>query len=209
MTRIVKDAQERKDEILDIADKLFKLKGFDQTSIADILNETKIARGTLYYHFKSKEEIMDALIDRYSQAVMTKAETIATDKSIPVLVRFFATINSLNMNDIGGENIVDYVNRPQNALMREKANRIQLQMIPPLLTEIIRDGIAEGIFQTDFPYETVEMLVAYAVLVFDDSFLPLSDAEKKSRSEAIIYNLERLLGAKAGTFDEIKSLLKR
>ena len=52
--RIVKEAQERKNEILDIADRLFKLKGFDHTSIADILMEAGIARGTLYYHFKSK-----------------------------------------------------------------------------------------------------------------------------------------------------------
>ena len=205
--RIVKEAQERKNEILDIADRLFKLKGFDHTSIADILMEAGIARGTLYYHFKSKEEIMDALIDRYTGTVMDRAEIVARDKKIPVPIRFLATIQALNLNDIDGGNLIDYMNRPQNALMREKVNRVQLQLVTPLLAGIIQDGIAEGFFRTDYPYETVEMLVAYAVLVFDDSFLPRSDADKKRRIDAFAYNIERLLTAKAGVFGEIRSLI--
>ena len=52
--RIVKEANVRKNEILDVAERLFGTKGFDGTSTTDILNEIGIARGTLYYHFKSK-----------------------------------------------------------------------------------------------------------------------------------------------------------
>ncbi|MEG1678401.1 MAG: helix-turn-helix domain-containing protein, partial [Clostridia bacterium] len=62
--RIVKEAKERENEILDAASILFSEKGFDGTSIADILLKVGIARGTLYYHFKSKEDMMDALIER-------------------------------------------------------------------------------------------------------------------------------------------------
>ena len=53
--RVVKEAEERKNEILDVAERLFGEKGFDNTSTNDILEEIGIARGTLYYHFKSKE----------------------------------------------------------------------------------------------------------------------------------------------------------
>ena len=62
--RVVKEAEERKNEILDVAERLFISRGFDRTSTNDILEEVGIARGTLYYHFKSKEEILDALITR-------------------------------------------------------------------------------------------------------------------------------------------------
>ena len=61
--RVVKDAEERRNEILDVAERLFCAKGFDNASTNDILKEIGIARGTLYYHFKSKEDILD-LIER-------------------------------------------------------------------------------------------------------------------------------------------------
>lgn len=63
--RVVKDAAERRKEILDVAERLFCTNGFDNTSTNDILAEIGIARGTLYYHFRSKEDILDAMIDRF------------------------------------------------------------------------------------------------------------------------------------------------
>ena len=62
--RIIKEAEVRKNEILDVAEELFAVKGFDGTSTNDILEKAGIARGTLYYHFKSKEEIMMAVAEK-------------------------------------------------------------------------------------------------------------------------------------------------
>ncbi|MCD7860688.1 MAG: TetR/AcrR family transcriptional regulator, partial [Oscillospiraceae bacterium] len=62
--RISKDADVRKAEILDAAEKLFQEKGYAKATTDDTLSATGIARGTLYYHFKSKEEILLAMIDR-------------------------------------------------------------------------------------------------------------------------------------------------
>ena len=56
--RIVKEASERKNEILDVAERLFYERGYDNTSTNDILAEIGIARGTLYYHFKSKDYVI-------------------------------------------------------------------------------------------------------------------------------------------------------
>ena len=61
--RISKEYDERKNEILDTAERLFHTKGYEKTTINDILKEVNIAKGTFYYYFKSKEEVMDALIE--------------------------------------------------------------------------------------------------------------------------------------------------
>ena len=53
--RVVKEADVRKNEILDAAAVLFAEKGFDDTSTNDIFNCCGIARGTLYHHFKSRK----------------------------------------------------------------------------------------------------------------------------------------------------------
>ena len=55
MARIVKEADERRNEILDAAETLFTEKGYSKTTIIDILNQVGIAKGTFYYYFKSKE----------------------------------------------------------------------------------------------------------------------------------------------------------
>mgnify|MGYP001595102935 FL=1 len=77
--RIVKEAEERRKDILDAANELFFQKGFDGTSTNDIIEKVGIARGTLYYHFKSKEGIMDALIERYNVRILGAAQNIAAE----------------------------------------------------------------------------------------------------------------------------------
>lgn len=86
--RLMKEAEERKKEILDIAEQLFIEKGFDNTSTNDILREIGIARGTLYYYFKSKEEILDAVIDRITNQLVEKSKEIFDQKELSVFQRF-------------------------------------------------------------------------------------------------------------------------
>ena len=93
--RIVKEAEERRNEILDVAERLFGTKGFDGTSTTDMLNEIGIARGTLYYHFKSKEDILDAMIERMTGSLVAKASEIVENKDVPVLQRLTLMISDM------------------------------------------------------------------------------------------------------------------
>ena len=53
------------DKILDVSQRLFLEKGYDNTTIQDIVDELDgLTKGAIYHHFKSKEEIMDALGDK-------------------------------------------------------------------------------------------------------------------------------------------------
>ncbi|WP_431324964.1 TetR/AcrR family transcriptional regulator [Rhizobium sp. YTU87027] len=53
-----------RDEIIEAADDLFYQQGYEHTSFADIADVVKISRGNFYHHFKSKDEILDAVIDK-------------------------------------------------------------------------------------------------------------------------------------------------
>ncbi|WP_249650821.1 TetR/AcrR family transcriptional regulator, partial [Lysinibacillus sp. D4A3_S15] len=77
-------AEERSIKYLDAADELLTQMGFDGTSTNNILEKVGIARGTLYYHFKSKEDIMDTLIERFTEKMLAKARAVAGDCSIAV-----------------------------------------------------------------------------------------------------------------------------
>ncbi|MFJ8518715.1 TetR/AcrR family transcriptional regulator [Lysinibacillus xylanilyticus] len=194
-----KEAMERRNEILDVADELFGQKGFDGTSTNDILEKVGIARGTLYYHFKSKEDIMDALIERYNTQILGSAKEIASNKNIPVHERIVRVVMALNISGGNGKEIIDHIHKPQNALMHQKIQKVIINGLPPILTEIIREGIEQGLFSTPYPYECMEMIVAYTNTVFDDDMVDLTVEERAARIPAFIFNVERLLGVESGS----------
>ena len=199
--RIVKDAEERRNEILDVAERLFCTKGFDNASTNDILTEIGIARGTLYYHFKSKEDILDAMIERLTNQMVEKASVIALDESIPVLERLTGTMLSLNVDNELGHMVMEQVHRPQNALMHQKLELMLLGRVNRLITRITEDGIRQGIMHTDYPAEAVEMLMTYSYTAFD-SLNQYSEEEEQRKVMGFVYHAERILGMKAGALKE-------
>lgn len=204
--RVVKKAEDRKNEILDAVDELFGQKGFDGTSTNDILEKVGIARGTLYHHFKSKEDIMDALIDRYAVRLIDGAQEVAADKSIPIVERIIRVVMALNLSGGSSEQIMEHIHKPQNALMHQKIQKVIINGVPPILTEIIREGIQQGLFSTPFPYECMEMVVIYASTVFDDDLVVMTEKERSSRIVAFVCNVERLLGAESGSLMDVMGM---
>ncbi len=199
--RIVKAAEERRNEILDVAEKLFAEKGFDQASTNDILKEVRIARGTLYYHFKSKEDILDALIGRMCERYIGKTRGIAESRSIPVPQRLAMMILALNTDHMPGRELVEPFDRPQNALMYQKLRERLLREINPLMAELIREGISIGICRTNYPEEAAEMAMLYSSISFS-SLAGLEPEERRRKIAAFIYNLERLLGMEEGSLTD-------
>ena len=166
--RIVKEAEERKSEILDAAEELFAAKGYEKTSTGDILERVGIARGTLYYHFKSKEDILDALIERINGTLIAGAKKVAEDQSIPVVERIVRTIISMKVDsgeDTIGHEVIQQVHKPQNALMHQKMQQGLLDGVVPVLAGLVEEGNAQGVFHIRYPLETTEMLVLYSVIL--------------------------------------------
>ncbi|WP_394139908.1 TetR/AcrR family transcriptional regulator [Cytobacillus oceanisediminis] len=204
--RVVKKAEERRNEILDAADELFGQKGFDGTTTKDILDKVGIARGTLYYHFKSKEDLMDALIERYNNHLLGVAKEISKDKRIPIIERIIRVVMSMNLRGGSSKEIMEHIHKPQNALMHQKIQKFIFNGITPIMTEIIQEGIEQGMFQTLYPYECMEMVVTYMNTVFDDDMVEMTVEERASRIHAFIFNAERLLGAESGSLMEVMQM---
>ncbi len=191
--RIVKEAEQRRHEILDAAEALFGEKGFDGTSTNDILAAVGIARGTLYYHFKSKEDIMDALIERYGSRLLEAAQRLASDRTVPVDRRIVHVVMGLNVSGTGSNEIMEHIHKPQNALMHQKTQKMIINGLTPILADIIREGVEQGLFNTPYPYECMEMVIVYATTVFDGDLVELTEEERAARMRAFLFHLGRLL----------------
>lgn len=197
----------KKEQILDMSFSLFLEKGYDNTSISDILSKLDIARGTLYYHFESKEAIMDAIIERTAKKIVEEAKGIVLQKGLSVHEKIFLLFYESSMRRLsGGELMIDYLNQPQNALFHEKSNRAFIQKISPILGDIISEGVKEGIFDNAFPYESAELVLAMIMGFMDVPYENTNGNDLERRMESLLYNMERMLGAKEGSFAKLKEL---
>jgi len=206
--RIIKEPEVRKNEILDIANSLFSYKGYDHTSISDILEQAGIAKGTLYYHFKSKEEIMNAIIERILVGMLDKAKNIAQDGSLTVHEKLLHVVMSLHLNEGTEQGVMDHIHNPQNALMHQKQLDALVRGVTPILSSILKEGILQGLFTTSYPYESSEMLLIYSQIAFDQQTIS-SKAEAERKITAFICNMERILGAQTGSLSFMIQLFNR
>lgn len=141
---------------------MFSEKGYENTSVTDIMNAVGIAKGTLYHHFKSKEDIMDALIKRQTAVILSVAGKIADDKSIPVKERIVRTILALHVDhtQTEGKKMMEQLHKPKNIRMHQKNEKIVLQGVPPIMSDIVKDGVKQGIFETSYPLECMDKIQA-------------------------------------------------
>lgn len=196
----------KKERIMEVSFSLFLEKGFDKTSINDILKHLDIARGTLYYHFESKEAIMDAIIEKASNEIFERVHAIVLEPEHDAVEKLFALFSGMRMQSMsGGEQMIDYLNRPQNALLHEKSNSQIIEKISPVLSEIISLGIAQKQFNNAYPQECAKMILIL-IMGYLDSKQADEAEDVRQKIEILIYHLERILGAKKGRLQQLADI---
>ena len=197
--RIVKEPEVRRNEILDAAEHLFAAKGFEKATVNDILNSTSIAKGTFYYYFKSKEEVLDAIVRRRINEGLEKARVIAVNSNLSAGEKLLAVILAQKpQNPVQGE-FTSVLHEQGNALLHQKMLTSYVSELSPVLTDIITEGINQSIFKTDFPRESIEILLTAALVIFDDAYFRWSAEEQTRRINAFICAMEHILGAEPGS----------
>ena len=200
--RVVKSAEERKGEILDVAEQLFAEKGYDNASTNDIIKEIGIARGTLYHHFSSKEDILDAIVDRMINRSIAAARTIVKNNTIPLLERIAGAFLTLNIDSGAGAEVLEQIHKPQNALLHQKSQEKLIREVVPMIAELIEEGNRCKMFHSKYPAEAAEMIIVYSNTAFD-KMSELPQEKMKDKIEAFIYHTEKILGAKEKNLEAV------
>ena len=199
--RVAKEANERKNEILDTAERLFAVKGYEAATINDILEAVKIAKGTFYYHFKSKEEVLDAIIKRHINIGVKKAKEIISSNLSP-LQKLLAIILAQEPADGAQDGIISVLHEKDNSKMHVKSLTQTITHLSPCLAQVLEEGINAGLYQTPYPLESAQILLTAAIVLFDDDFFQWTDDEKTKKISAFLETIERTLGAERGSFSE-------
>ena len=153
--------EETINQILTVALNLFMQKGYEQTSIQDIINELGgLTKGAIYHHFKSKEEIWQAVIDHAFKGVDEMLSGIRDDKELNGLEKLRkisqASLDNAARNELAsvGPNLL---RNPK--LLAAQIENILEKAVPVYIQPIIEQGMRDGSIRTDYPRELSEVLV--------------------------------------------------
>lgn len=212
MTRSVKahEYAEKRNAILDVAARYITAKGYEQMTTQDILEALQISRGAFYHYFESKQALLMALVERIGEQAEQLVLPIASSRGMSAqdkLLRVFAVLNrhkQANLDLVFAFMRVWYAD--ENALFRQKLYLARVKRLAPWLSQIIREGVAEGVFTTAYPDQTARTILAlledlgYATveLLFAEEGERPDTSQIVQLGEATADTLERMLGMKPG-----------
>jgi AcrR family transcriptional regulator len=189
------------EKILDIAGALFTEKGYEQTTMQDIVDKLGMSKGAIFHHFKSKEDVMDGVIHRMIGGIVEQVNAIAEDSMRTVSEKIRSAILSMNVSGgVGGEVIAE-LHKPVNAQMHQTTISKTIQSVVPIIAKIVEQGVSEGIYNTPHPRETLELLFAANQVIFDSGIFRWNREELAIRAHCFVRMMELSLGAAKGSFD--------
>lgn len=189
----------RKEQLLKIAYNLFLSRGYDNTSVDDIIHEANIAKGTYYYYFESKESTLEEVINMMINEEVVVAKDIL-DMPISIPEKLVGVITSLRpkSNEI---EITNTLYKKDNILMHEKIKTRIVEEAIPLLEHVVKEGNEKNIFKCNHIKERLRIILVMSNELFDGDNINLIEVE------VFIETIEKMLGAKSGTLGFIKSLI--
>jgi len=201
MVRIVKKPEERKSEIVAAACELFLSRGYERTTMRDVMRHLNIAKGTIYHYFSSKEELLEAVIDSVAEDEMRRLKTVLENIEGNVLERLEQLIlNGSNQNNDDHDELLDHLHKNSNAGMHIRLLAKVVTMQAPLYAEQFRLGCREGIFATDHPLECAELLLSGIQFLTDMGIYSWSQEQLERRWKAFPKLIENQLNAPDGSF---------
>lgn len=191
---------------MDAARGLFVKNGYEQTSVNDILKIVGIAKGTFYYYFTSKIEVLEAIILDIVEEGVSRAEVILKDKTIPLVNRIMLAIMAQAPEFEGSDEIKEELHKVENAKLEHLYLREMLKRMTSMLEEPVLEGIDRGIFNMEYPTEGLESILLLGHMMFDCDIFAWEMEEYPKKIKAFLYNAEKLLGTKEGELNELLSM---
>ena len=147
---VKKEPKEWESEILHAAQKLFVSKGYEETAITDIMEAVGGATGMFYRFFQSKEHVLNILIERWASLYVKKMTLLLSDLQSTFGEKFtdiLSVIKEMSSQITGMETFF----ASSNEIMLNKLTKHMVATLVPLLSEVLRGGIQEGVLAIENP----------------------------------------------------------
>jgi AcrR family transcriptional regulator len=208
MIRVTKEPEIRKKEILEVALNLFFEKGYEETSVSDIVKSVGVAQGTFYYYYNSKSEVLDAIIESYIQMANASAQKIIIDNNLNSLEKMERLLSEEFCLSDKHSDFVMKLHMIKNQQIHQIFLVKLIEKYVTYFSYVVEEGNKEGFFDVENPLETVEILMVGFHFILDPGIIPWNENEYLRRIRAAGSIVENALKAKKGSFDFFPKLLE-
>lgn len=189
-----------RERILDTAELRFVRQGFSATTVAQLIDDAQVAKGTFYHHFTSKEEVMTAVIERQVAGLVTSAEQIAADRSQPALARAARIVSGGLDRPATVDQLGEELERSGNELMRLRALDATCQALLGPLRQCLAEAVTNREIDPIDPEPAAATLLLLGAHAVDRDLFGWSAAGDLAR---LVPTAERLLGARPGALAQL------
>lgn len=196
------------EKILDAAAQLFAQKGYQNTTLQDIIEQTKLSKGAVYHHFRSKEEIAQRVGDRLGEQMWEPLRRIREDAAMTGLQKLQAVFEA-SFAEGRQQQIADtlpYLSEDPKLLVMEWQN-IEQRLAPQYIAPIIRQGMADGSIQAEDADALAEALFVLADLWLSPQTRPTTAQQQRGRN-AVFQQMTRALGLELLTDEQAQQLVQ-
>lgn len=190
---------DKKEIILNAMHELFQEGKGGTASVSDIAKKAGIAKGGLYYYFRSKEEVLDALVERVYEGIIQACDALIAQSggdAISKLAILFASYYGSYIDPTLDETM----HLPQNAAIHQKSLAKILSSLSQVVSRIIAQGVEEGTFACEYPQEYSEIMLSAFTFLLDPGIFQWTDQQHMMKRKALADFLEKGLSAKKGSF---------
>jgi len=203
----LKKSQVRRNEILKASQELFHEKGFHKTAVIDIMKRVGCAKGAFYYYYDSKENVLDALVNINIMQLEDAFSKIANNGNLNALEKLkLILIKEINLS-FDNYHPENHLHDIQNVDMHQKIMVGMNSRISPIIGMVVKQGVQDGIFKTNYPLEVTEILVAGIHLISDLGIFHWNKQQYLSRMKAAAELIEKSLSLDEGCFNFLADLL--
>lgn len=198
MARPSQDPQVRITEILDTAEHLFTVKGYFGTTVSDIAREMGVTQGMFYYYFKSKEEILEALLNRHTVFFLSEIKDMAYSNASPYKKLSFMINTVIKNVRAHGEELLNTVYHEQNLHIKNKLVHSTELLLTPLGLHIIEEGRIRQDFNVPHPPTAMSFILLLLEFLINALYEKLPDELLSLRLRMTEALVEKALGIQEG-----------
>lgn len=191
---------DKRELIYDALEELMCTVPFNEISVEAIARKAGVGKGSVYYYFDSKDDILSDVIERsYRRAIREYLNDIKYEQT--ALGRIKQLFRSVIRKDFGDsrQNLIITLHLHDDLLLHYKLKSVAVQELSPILTVLLEQGVEEGSIKMEYPKESAEIIVSVLTVFLDNTLSESSSIKKKLKIFASV--LESCLHTQKGSFD--------